>query len=287
MCGTQLSRIYTYTRRVPCTHISCNTPVHTHTMSWQGEAAFNLCSVVLVYGGTYLIMYRGHSKSAFAKYKFNRRYPGKDLISLEIRRTLVSVFVCCVYEFFILHFRSSEWLQPSTMASTDDNDTWFGAVCIAIGLCIWSDAHFYFVHRLMHGIKVMRRVHMVHHESVNPDPWSGLSFHPAEAVVYFSSMLIACVLPVPYWAFWLHKAALLITPANGHHGHEIVILPCLFNCHHHYLHHAHFNCNYGSPTQFWDWLLGTQCQCQVRESVVSVPHCVAETEKVKKKQSPP
>ena len=225
-------------------------------MAWHIAFIFNFASVALVYGGSYALLYGQNARAALSQHKFNPQYPSDALVSLEIRRTLISVLVCCLYEVGITSF----CLPPPPHANTVTTAAAAAAaVCTAVGLLLWSDAHFYFVHRLLHEVPALyRHVHKVHHESHNPDPWSGLSFHPVEAALYFSSLCIACVLPVPHWAFWVHKTALLIAPANGHHGHDVVVMPQLFGSEHHYLHHAHFDCNYGSPTPFWDWALGTQ-----------------------------
>jgi sterol desaturase/sphingolipid hydroxylase (fatty acid hydroxylase superfamily) len=92
--------------------------------------------------------------------------------------------------------------------------------------------------------------------SKNPNPWSGLSFHPAEAAVYFTSALPVLLLPYPYWVFRVHLLGLMLTPANGHQGHAQGGSDVL-GVRHHYVHHVQFNCNFGSPTPLWDTLCGT------------------------------
>jgi hypothetical protein len=92
--------------------------------------------------------------------------------------------------------------------------------------------------------------------SKNPNPWSGLSFHPAEAAVYFTSALPVLLLPYPYWVFRVHLLGLMLTPANGHQGHAQGGADVL-GVRHHYVHHVQFNCNFGSPTPLWDTLCGT------------------------------
>lgn len=253
-------------------------PVITLPMSWQNVFAFNFGSVALVYGGSHALLYNQKSRATFSKHKFNPKYPSDDLVSLEIQRSLVSVLICCLYEVYIGAL--CYYPHPAATTATVDilttirttQSNWGTIACTAIGIFLWSDTRFYFVHRLLHEIPVLyRRVHKVHHESYNPDPWSGLSFHPIEAILYFSSLLIAHVLPIPYWAFCLHKTALLLTPANGHHGHDVVVLSCLFGSEHHYLHHARFDCNYGSPTPFWDWIFGTLGRGSRRSEVAEAP----------------
>lgn len=217
-------------------------------MPWPWEFAFNFCIVAFVYESAYIVLYR-NPQGLFVKHKYNPKYPERKLVNMEIKRTFLSVAICCRFESLVTLVGK----QPSS------KDSPCSIILTIAALFVWIDAHFYFSHRLLHVVPFLyRHVHKVHHESFNPDPWSGLSFHPLEAIIYFSSLLIACIAPIPRWAFWLHKIALLVAPANGHHGHEVPYLPSLFSSDHHYLHHAHFNCNYGSPTPFWDWAFGTQ-----------------------------
>ena len=52
---------------------------------------------------------------------------------------------------------------------------------------MWADFHFYWTHRLLHTQMLYKTVHKVHHQSFNPDPFSGLSMHWVESAIYFSS----------------------------------------------------------------------------------------------------
>ena len=52
---------------------------------------------------------------------------------------------------------------------------------------LWGDFHFYWTHRLLHTPWFYKSVHKTHHESYNPDPFSGLSMHWFESAVYFSA----------------------------------------------------------------------------------------------------
>lgn len=128
--------------------------------------------------------------------------------------------------------------------------------------------HFFFVHRMMHpwwnlknglwqgdiGACLYRHVHSLHHKSYNMGPWSSLSMHPIEHLLYFSGALVALVVPLHPLHLLLMKYHTDISALPGHDGHgepggnDIC----------HYLHHTHFECNYGfSFPNYLDKLFGT------------------------------
>ena len=51
---------------------------------------------------------------------------------------------------------------------------------------IWREFHFYWIHRAIHWKPLYKYVHYLHHKNVQPGPWSGLSMHPVEHLLYFS-----------------------------------------------------------------------------------------------------
>jgi sterol desaturase/sphingolipid hydroxylase (fatty acid hydroxylase superfamily) len=62
---------------------------------------------------------------------------------------------------------------------------------------LWRETHFYFIHKLIHWKPLMQTIHTVHHKNPNPGPWSGMSIHPVEHLLYFSVVLIHFVVPPP------------------------------------------------------------------------------------------
>lgn len=65
---------------------------------------------------------------------------------------------------------------------------WFALLWILAP--VWHEFHVYCVHRLIHIPVLYRYVHSIHHPSVNPSPWSSLSMHPVEHLLYFSRALL-------------------------------------------------------------------------------------------------
>ena len=125
---------------------------------------------------------------------------------------------------------------------------------------IWHEFHFYCVHRLIHVPVLYKYVHSVHHNSVNPSPWSSLSMHPVEQALYFSSCLIHLVIPSnPIVALYgLHYAG--FGAVVGHIGFDKIELGkggLDTHAYTHYLHHKHFEVNYGDGLMPLDKLFGS------------------------------
>ena len=111
------------------------------------------------------------------------------------------------------------------------------------------DIHFYFTHRLLHWAPLYRIAHSVHHRNTNPGPWSGMSMHPIEHIIYFSGILIHWIIPShPLIAMW-HIFHAAIAPHAGHAGYDKMVFKngkwIDIGAYDHYLHHKYFECNYG------------------------------------------
>jgi sterol desaturase/sphingolipid hydroxylase (fatty acid hydroxylase superfamily) len=110
------------------------------------------------------------------------------------------------------------------------------------------EVHFYLIHRAIHWGPLYRWVHSVHHNSVNPSPWSSMSMHPVEGTAYFGVLLWALVLPAhPFLAVYLFSSA-AYGAIVGHLGFDQLewgedqAQPS--SAYAHYLHHKYFEVNY-------------------------------------------
>ena len=101
-------------------------------------------------------------------------------------------------------------------------------------------------------------MHSTHHRNVNTGPWSGISMHPIENMIYQSSPLIHLFIPTDPLIFTLHLILVTLNPAFTHSGfeqiksHKTKILDAADF--HHQLHHRYFDCNYGNmdvPLDVW------------------------------------
>merc|ERR1712154_217646 len=94
-------------------------------------------------------------------------------------------------------------------------------------------------------------VHSLHHKSYNPGPWSGLSMHPIEHLFYYSCVWFpALFIPQHPIHFMGNKFHATISPAPGHDGYDSPIGGGAGG-YFHYLHHAHYECNYGTDQFHW------------------------------------
>lgn len=135
----------------------------------------------------------------------------------------------------------------------------FAAVLLLIPL--WRLFHFYWAHRLLHVPILYKAGHYLHHRNINIGPWSGLSMHPIEHVLYFSCVLIHFVVPSHPIHFILNLQHASFTPAQGHVGFETVKLTedkgLPAGSYFHQLHHRYFECNYGEQDFPFDSWFGT------------------------------
>ena len=165
--------------------------------------------------------------------KISSNHPGEIMINLEQRRSTYSAIIDGIYCSLMFKYGkigSGSWILGGFI------------------VLFWTDFHFYATHRLMHVSKFLyRNVHYIHHQSHNVNVWSSLSFHPVEAMIFFSAYLIVLIVPMPTFLWWAFKFGMVIGPLHAHIGYDlgaIVKGPA-----HHYLHHAFKDGNYGGfPT---------------------------------------
>jgi len=138
-------------------------------------------------------------------------------------------------------------------------EIWFVAWIFA--LPILGSTHFYWVHRFLHWPPLYRKVHVLHHRSTTIGPWSGISMHPVESVLYMSDLLIHFLVPTHPVIFLLHLYVKGMGPAFTHAGFETVAVGNTrlvgAGDFHHQLHHRFFECNYGTADTPWDRWFGS------------------------------
>ena len=223
----------------------------------------NLLYISLIAGGLHLWLYHWRRQASQDKYEqqFLHRPTSRFSFSHQLYDnmfwTLVSgVTFWTAYEVFILWWHST---HPSLHLDWGDNPFFF--IALFLLLVMFESAHFYFIHRLLHVPLFYRLFHALHHRNVNPGPWSGISMHPVEHILYFSSILIHLVIPSHPVHIFFHMYLMTLSPVSGHSGFDTLIIGhkkrVALGHFHHQLHHRHFDCNYGSPEMPWDVWFGS------------------------------
>ena len=128
-------------------------------------------------------------------------------------------------------------------------------------LPMWETTHFFLIHRLIHNSALYQRVHALHHRNTNVGPWSGLSMHPLEHVIYLSTVLIHFIVPSSPLLIIFHLSYFTLSAATTHTGYQGIVwrgkLVLPLGTFHHQLHHRYFTCNYGGLETPWDRWTGS------------------------------
>jgi len=237
-------------------------------IGWVSKViAFNLACEFIVYGFWHFITY-GYSPENLKNRKYNpvNQYTDKSF-SGQFRREMI---------FTTLGFLQSSGFQCVMMHLWASGkvpyyiDFWRYPIYSVLSLLFityWREFHFYWVHRMMHpwwngknglaqgdiGAFLYRWFHSLHHKSYNTGPFSGLSMHPVEHFFYYTCTLLSLVFVHHPLHFLYAKFHADIAPIGGHDGYSD---PC-GGADYHWLHHAKFECNYGTPLVDFDKLFGS------------------------------
>ena len=84
--------------------------------------------------------------------------------------------------------------------------------------------HFYFTHRLTHWKPLYDSAHYLHHKNTNTGPWSGLSMHPIEHLIYLSGVIIHWIIPSHPIHACYHLMHAGISPTWSHSGYEKIMV---------------------------------------------------------------
>ncbi len=133
-----------------------------------------------------------------------------------------------------------------------------------IFIFIWNDFHFYCCHRLLHKKWFFKHVHIVHHHSHIPTPFSTYSFH------WFEAFLLSTVMILPMFFYTFSYITLLFLPVMslflnvlGHWNYALFpnrkSLLLKFS-EHHSLHHSRVKGNFGFFLPYFDKIFHTELE---------------------------
>ena len=230
--------------------------------------------LILVAGGLHLRLYIKRAQGT--KYKYTSKWlANRDKKFLFNNQTLDNMFWsiasgCTIwtgYEVLTL------WAYANNLLPYVDFRThpvYF--ILVTIGILFFRQIHFYWTHRFTHWKPLYKAAHYLHHKNVNVGPWSGLSMHPIEHILYLSGVFIHWIIPSHPLHAIFHGIHAGISPAKGHTGfYKFVVSEnedtekekaLKAGGYFHYLHHRFFTVNFGNegvPLDRWfgSWHDGT------------------------------
>ena len=223
----------------------------------------NIFLTITIYGAWHFWFYI--LKSQEKKFKYNKNWPSKNSKNFLFKnQTYDNIFwslasgvtIWTIYEVIILWQYSSGNLSILRFIEHP-----YIFILLFLIIPLIHELGFYFTHRLLHFKFLYKIAHRIHHKNINPGPWSGLSMHPLEHLMYFGIILILLLFPTHP----LHALNLLIrlgiSPAEGHSGFDRIVIKKnkSFNAsfYAHYLHHKYFEVNYADGIFPLDKLFGT------------------------------
>ena len=196
-------------------------------VAWAGWCSVIVTRNVALMLAVYSLWYYALYVRRVSRAKLDPAWPRDDLLGAERLRSLVGACVASLAEVACIALAGRGSGAPSALS----------IAASTYASAIWSDYHFWAAHRILHpwfatssprrrldlGRWLYRHVHSVHHRSVNPNPWSGLSMHWFEHALYFSraplfvALAAACGFRVPPLAYFFCNVRALLGPAPGHH----------------------------------------------------------------------
>lgn len=225
--------------------------------------ALNALTVLIVYGALELRLYVKRAQGG--RFKFNGLWPSErpsDVFMFKsqnvdniIRTFATGVPVWTAYQVFGMWAYSNHIGPWTTFA---EHPVWLAVFGLLIP--IYHEVHFYCIHRLIHVPIFYKYIHSVHHNSVNPSPWSSLSMHPIEHLLYWSDSLIHLILPSHPLLFLYGLQVTGTGAVVGHVGFDKIEVGdggVDSHAYAHYLHHKYFEVNYADGATGLDKLFGT------------------------------
>ena len=236
----------------------------TLAIGWIAQTyLINLALMFGAAGGLHWYFYMRNGQGLTLKFdardqaRNNRAFRFSDQVKDNMFFTMVSgVAVWTLFQVATLWLMANGYVPTITLGS---NPVQF--IALIILMPVWSAFHFYWAHRVLHQPFMYTRFHTLHHRSINIGPWSGMSMHPVEHLLYFTTICI-------HWLVASHPIHVIYHllyqgpgAAMTHTGYEDLLVrdkrQLALGTFYHTLHHRFFECNYGNQEMPWDRWFGT------------------------------
>lgn len=234
-------------------------------INWQhwSHYLFLISSRYFVFAGLAFSVFYLLFPRQFARIRIQRLFPKNKDYFRDIMFSVFTMFIFSSVAYWVFITLQNE--NHIYYGSAWQYGKWWYALSY-VWLFFLHDAYFYWIHRLMHHPWFFKIVHLVHHLSTNPSPWTAYAFHPFEAVLEACFLLLAAfTLPIHKTTFGLFMLFQIIYNVYGHLGYELYpaklvktkIGRWVNTGVAHNQHHKYFKGNYGLYTLIWDRMMGT------------------------------
>ena len=230
---------------------------------YPGILAFDLARYVVGAGGVFLAINVALSR-ILARRRIRETAPPPGQIYREIRASLRTVLIFACFG-TLIGIGAEAGVIPIYRDVAEYGLVWL--VASAAIIIVAHDAWFYWSHRILHGRRLFRWFHRLHHRSHVPTPFASYSFDIGEAVlnaVFFP--LILLVVPAHPIALLVFTAHMMLRNAVGHCGYEVFpagrdgrpLFDWLTTVTHHDIHHETGRYNFGLYFTWWDRWMGSE-----------------------------
>jgi len=225
------------------------------SFSWQWTMILyvvNATGILLLYGSIELFYYVKRKQGT--RFKYNHKFPSEhpsDVFWFKsqnldnfLRSLLVGIPIWTLVEMVML------WCYANGIHAFGWHDSWGWLVVLTLLVPAIHEIHFFCIHKLIHTPFLYKHVHSVHHNSINPSPWSSLSMHPLEHLLYFGEVIWHLLIPSNPIVMMFNMHIVGYGALNGHIGFEKLELTdetaVDSHAYAHHLHHKYFEVNYGA-----------------------------------------
>jgi lathosterol oxidase len=227
------------------------------------QVLFSMSLKYLLFTSTFYLFFYVWKKKRYWYSKIQQKYPDKKQIIREVKYSFFTILIFGAVIMLVI------WCSKMGLTRVYEPVDKYGYGYYILSILIMvaiHDTYFYWTHRAMHWKPLFKRVHKIHHLSLDPTPFAAYAFHPLEAIIEIGIIpLIAFTIPYHRSALTIFSLYSLLLNVAGHLGYEL--FPKGFASHrllkwhntstHHNMHHRLVKCNYGLYFNFWDRVMGT------------------------------
>lgn len=194
----------------------------------------------------------------FKKTRFLPKLNGNYLIYHDIKWSVINILV---ESFLVSALRMT--LPRFSFIYYDINEYGIPYIFLSVIFHIIFDETFtYWIHRILHTNDYLyRKLHIIHHRSVDITPFAGFAFHPLDAFAQAVPTFVSCYFfPIHYNVVLVFSLITTTWAVSIHDNVPMIPIKLFLYSTHHTIHHERGygrERNYGKFTSFWDRTMGT------------------------------